>query len=90
MNAQAEINRRLWMTRLRPVEDKELTAAFRARVKQAGSEADKTQWRVLAHCPDMYRDYLRFYFTAHDGGVVNPALKEIVRLRIAQLNDCPG
>ena len=78
------------MTRLRPLEDKELTRAFQARVKQAGSEADATQWRVLGLCPDMYRDYLRFYFSAQDGGVVNPAVKEIVRLRIAQLNDCPG
>jgi hypothetical protein len=78
------------MTRVRPAEEKDLTSAFRARVEQAGSEREAVQWRVFGLCPDMYRDYLRFYFSAHDGGVLNPAVKEIVRLRIAQLNDCPG
>jgi len=78
------------VARLRPLSDEELTRAFQARAKQAATEADATQWRVLGHCPEMYKDYLRFYFSAHDGGVLNAALKEIVRLRIGQLNDCPG
>jgi hypothetical protein len=36
----------------------------------------------------MFDEYFRFYYPAHEGGIVEPELKELVRLKIARLNDC--
>jgi alkylhydroperoxidase family enzyme len=50
--------------------------------------ADSTVLRVLGHRPDMIESYFKFYYPLHNGGIVDPALKEMVRLRIASLNQC--
>ena len=44
--------------------------------------------RVLGHRPDMIESYFKFYYPLHNGGIVDPALKELVRLKIASLNQC--
>lgn len=44
--------------------------------------------RVLAHRPEMYEAYYQFLYPLHTQGVVEPALKELVRLKIAELNQC--
>jgi AhpD family alkylhydroperoxidase len=36
----------------------------------------------------MFEQYLPFYGTWHNGGKVAPIIKEVARLRIAQLNNC--
>jgi hypothetical protein len=36
----------------------------------------------------MFDRYFAFYYPAHQGGLVEPELKELVRLKIARLNDC--
>lgn len=78
------------MARIRPLEDAELpaeTAAQVAALESAGEDA--TLLRVLAHHPELFASYFRFYTPAHEGGVLAPDLKELVRLKIARLNDCP-
>jgi hypothetical protein len=52
------------------------------------SRAESTVLRVLGHRPDLIESYLKFHYPLHNGGVVDPALKEMVPLRIASLNQC--
>jgi len=52
------------------------------------SGADASVLRAVAHRPDMFDAYFSFYYPAHQGGLVEPELKELVRLKIARLNDC--
>ena len=40
------------------------------------------------HRPEMYEAYYKFLYPLHTEGVVEPALKELVRLKIAELNQC--
>jgi alkylhydroperoxidase family enzyme len=45
--------------------------------------------RAFAKNPELLERYLAFYYPFHtDAGVVEPRLKELVRLRIATLNGC--
>jgi alkylhydroperoxidase family enzyme len=51
----------------------------------------KNTARAFASHPDLLKSYLSFYIPLHknDGiGIVEPRLKELVRLRIATLNGC--
>jgi hypothetical protein len=43
---------------------------------------------VYGHCPDLFAAFLRFYRPAKYAGRLPFALKELVRLKIAALNDC--
>ncbi len=44
--------------------------------------------RIFAHHPAMWRAWWGFYGEVMKDGAVSMKLKEIVRLRIAVLNDC--
>lgn len=44
--------------------------------------------RAFASHPRLLEDYLSFYYPYHSGGLLEPRLKELVRLRIATLNGC--
>ncbi len=44
--------------------------------------------RAFASHPRLLEDYLRFYYPYHSEGLIEPRLKELVRLRIATLNGC--
>lgn len=77
------------MSRIRLFEDGELDPARLAQVtavEQGGGDASVL--RAIAHRPDMFERYFEFYSPAHQNGVVEPELKELVRLKIARLNDC--
>ena len=77
------------MARLRTASDAELTASRRATLQAAEAAGhDTTQQRVLALRQDMMDSYFAFYRDAHEKGMVEPELKELVRLKIARLNDC--
>lgn len=77
------------MPRLKLLKNEALSPEFRTLVEQSESEGkDATSLRVFANRPDMMQGYLQWYFGAHSGGILPLTLKEIVRLRIAQLNDC--
>lgn len=77
------------MARVHLLEDSELSPEMLVTVKnieQAGGDASVL--RATAHCEEMFNDYFRFYYPAHQGGTIEPELKELVRLKIARLNDC--
>ena len=63
------------------IQDPEL----RAMLEASGDE----MYGVYGHCPDLFKAFLHFYRPAKYGGHLPFALKELVRLRIAALNDCP-
>jgi hypothetical protein len=77
------------MSRLDVLGNEHLPDKIRQQVEAADEKGvDSTVLRVLAHRPEMVEAYFNFYYPLHNGGVVDPALKEIVRLRIAELNQC--
>ena len=78
------------MARIRLLADDELppdTAKQVAAIEGAGGDASVS--RALAHHPELFERYFRFYSRSHDEGLLEPELKELVRLKIARLNDCP-
>jgi hypothetical protein len=77
------------MSRIRLLPDEALSDEVRARVNAVeASGADASVLRAVAHRQDMFDRYFAFYYPAHQGGLVEPELKELVRLKIARLNDC--
>ena len=77
------------MSRISLFEDHELDAERQAQVAAVeASGGDASVLRAIAHRPDMFERYFEFYYPAHQSGVVEPELKELVRLKIARLNDC--
>ena len=78
------------MARIPLLSDEELPPASAAQVsaiEESGGDASVS--RALAHHPDFFERYFRFYARSHEEGLVEPELKELVRLKIARLNDCP-
>ena len=77
------------MSRLSIPTNEQLTDATRKQAESIDETgADSTVLRVLGHRPDMIESYFKFYYPLHNGGIVDPALKEMVRLKIAALNQC--
>jgi len=77
------------MSRIRLYEDAELPPQVRERVAMVeASGADASVLRAVAHRQDMFDAYFSFYYPAHQGGAVEAELKELMRLKIARLNDC--
>ena len=77
------------MARIRLMEDEELSAEVLERVRATeAAGADASVLRAVAHLPEMFDRYFEFYYPAHQGGCVEADLKELVRLKIARLNDC--
>ena len=77
-----------YMSRLSVLEKDQLSPEFAKHVERAAVSGHATVFQVLGHCPEMFQAYFQFYFPWHTSGSVDPVLKELVRLRIAQLNDC--
>ena len=77
------------MARIRLLPDEELSDATRSQVEAAErTGADASVLRGLAQHQAFFDSYFKFYYPAHNGGLLEPALKELVRLKIARLNDC--
>ena len=77
------------MARIRLLHDEELDDTTRERVQDAEAAGrDASVMRGLAQHQAFFDQYNQFYFPAHNGGLVEPELKELVRLKIARLNDC--
>ncbi|MGE0623749.1 MAG: hypothetical protein AB7I04_04765 [Pseudomonadales bacterium] len=77
------------MARIRLLPDEELSEPTRQQVQAAeAAGADASVLRGLAQHPSFFDSYFKFYYPAHNGGLLEPALKELVRLKIARLNDC--
>ncbi|MBM4203605.1 MAG: hypothetical protein FJ194_05560 [Gammaproteobacteria bacterium] len=77
------------MSRIRLLADAELDPNVREQVLAVESAGkDASVLRAVGHRQDMFDKYFQFYYPTHNGGVIEPVLKELVRLRIARLNDC--
>ena len=79
------------MSRLSGLEKAQLDPEFTALVEKAEATGDyinATRFKILGHRPDMFKSFFQFYRPAHESGVVDVVLKELVRLKIAQLNSC--
>ena len=77
------------MARIELLNDADLPADRLEQIRAVeASGADASVLRAVAHRPEMFDAYFNFYYPAHQGGLVEPALKELVRLKIARLNDC--
>ena len=77
------------MARIELLADTQLPAERLAQIQAVeASGADASVLRAVAHRPEMFDAYFDFYYPAHQEGLVEPALKELVRLKIARLNDC--
>jgi hypothetical protein len=78
------------MSRLSVLERHQLTPEFTKYVEHAevGGPEQATLFQVLGHCPEMFQVYFHFYFPWHTRGSVDPVLKELIRIKMAQLNDC--
>lgn len=51
---------------------------------------DATALRALAHNPELLRKFVAFYWPAQTEGLLGRKLVELVRLAIAQINQCPN
>ena len=77
------------MSRIRLLTDEELPERqLEAVLATEASGADASVMRATAHLPELFEAYFKFYGPNHDGGCVELQLKELVRLKIARLNDC--
>ncbi len=77
------------MPRIRLLEKDELPEHLQERAAAAeAAGVDTSTMRGLAHHQKFFDEYFKFYYPAHNEGLVEPALKELVRLKIARLNDC--
>lgn len=77
------------MSRIRLLPDEELPEATREQVEATETAgADASVLRGLAQHQQFFDSYFQFYYPAHNGGLIPPELKELVRLKIARLNDC--
>ncbi len=77
------------MARIRLLADAELPADKVAQIQAVEARgADASVLRAVAHRAEMFDAYFSFYYPAHQEGLVEPELKELVRLKVARLNDC--
>ncbi|MGH7858000.1 MAG: hypothetical protein ACREQY_11785 [Candidatus Binatia bacterium] len=78
------------MARVKPLDPSELPTDFAAMVRQAETNGRSTALPgVLGLAPDLFRTYFRFYYPSHENGLVDTRTKEVARLKVARLNDCP-
>lgn len=49
---------------------------------------DSTAMRIVAHRPDILRSFAKFYWQLQTEGLLSRKLIELVRLSIAQINEC--
>lgn len=78
------------MTRIRLAEDHEIPPDLLTTIKdlEAQSTGDMSTMRILAHRPDIMKSFLSFYMTLQQEGMLELKLVELVRMAIAQVNQC--
>jgi hypothetical protein len=79
-----------FMARVNPLEVSKLAPDFAEMARQLASAGrSPVLAQVLGQAPELFRSYFRFYYPAHEQGIVDTPTKEVARLEIARLNDCP-
>ena len=77
------------MSRIRLLEMSEMDPAMAEIVRQVDEmTGDSTAMRAVAHRPDIVQAFGPFYFTLQMQGLLDRKLIELVRLAIAQINQC--
>ena len=77
------------MARVRLKEDHELSEQTLSRVRAIeASGGDTSSLRGLAHIETLFAGFNQWYVPARKGDAVEEELIELVRLKIARLNDC--
>jgi hypothetical protein len=77
------------MGRIRLKQDDELTPAVLEQVQAIEAMgADSSTMRGLAHRQTLFDGFFQWYGQARQGEAVEEELIELVRLKIARLNDC--
>jgi hypothetical protein len=59
-----------------------------AALRAMAEASDDEMYGIYGHSPELFRRFLEFYRPAKYGGALPFALKELVRLRVAALNEC--
>ena len=74
------------MSRLRPLTAQDVDdSEVRAMMEKVG---DDVALGIYGRCPELFKPFWEFLGRAKYGGRLPFALKELVRLRVAELNDC--
>jgi hypothetical protein len=73
------------MARVRALSAAEIADPELAAMREASGDE---MYGVYGHCPELFKAFLAFYRPAKYGGRLPFALKELVRLRVAELNEC--
>lgn len=77
------------MARVRLVPTERLDPTLRDLTEQAvGHRQNPAIFQAMGHLPEAFKAYWDFYAPLRLGGVLDAKLKELVRLKIAALNDC--
>lgn len=71
------------MSRIPPIEN--LTLSLQ---EESGSAAMATLFRVMAHRPELAQHSIQLLETAMRTGTVDPRLKELLAVRVSQVNHC--
>jgi len=71
------------MSRIPPVEDMELSAREGSGVAEMGMLL-----RVMGHRPELARESMKLLQTAMRSGTVDTRLKELLAVRVSQVNHC--
>ena len=73
------------MARVRILEPAQIADPELRRMAEASGDE---MYGVYGHCPDLFAAFLRFYRPTKYAGHLPFPLKELVRLKIAGLNEC--
>jgi alkylhydroperoxidase family enzyme len=71
------------MSRIPPVENIELSLQ-----EEPGAASMSTLFHVMAHRPELARHSTQLLATAMRSGTVEPKLKELLAVRVSQVNHC--
>ena len=71
------------MSRIPPVEDIELPLQ-----EVPGAASMSTLFQVMAHRPELARQSMQLLEAAMRSGTVDPKLKELLAVRVSQVNHC--
>jgi alkylhydroperoxidase family enzyme len=71
------------MSRIPPVENVALSLQ-----EEPGMAAMSTLFRVMAHRPELAQHSMQLLETTMRTGTVDPKLKELLAIRVSQVNNC--